>query len=296
MTTFGKLHIDKAITHGGYAHRDDFISSCILFAHGVTSIERRDPTQKELEDKNILVFDVGSEYDVEKLNFDHHQFTGDKSPTCALSLILQYLDLYESFTECFDWMKQTEYIDVKGHFSFAKEIGCKGKDIQSLLSPIEYEILRLFGELNHIDNGMWIYKMMRNLGTSYVNKAKEFKEVYDYLGVSDEVKIISLDNELNIHVLFYPVSFRWSPFIALDAHVKRLKAQGYNVVAFISKDVRSEGFRLGRINDSTHIDFNLIQNRDGIQFIHSNGFMAITKSLDFYQALECCIQAVTDKN
>ena len=287
-----KTNIDKAITHGGYAHRDDFISACILFAKGVVSIDRRNPTQEELNDKSVLVFDVGREYDVEKLNFDHHQFPEDQVPTCALSLILKYFGLYESFTECFNWLKETEYLDVKGPFYLAKEMGCKGDDIRSLTSAVEDEVIQLFGKMNHVDNGMWIYKMMRSLGNSYINRANEFKEVYDYLDVSDEVKVITLDDDLNLHALFYPTTYRWNPFIAFDEHIRRLKGKGYNVVVSISKDERIDGFRLYRVNDNPHIDFNLISDKSELHFVLYNGFFAITKTLDFYSAVSHCVAAI----
>lgn len=58
-------------------------------------VERRNPTEEELQNPNILVGDVGMEFNPELNNFDHHQ---DKNLGCAFQLVAQGL-LFEGIIE-----------------------------------------------------------------------------------------------------------------------------------------------------------------------------------------------------
>ena len=82
------------VTHPGGAHKDDLIATCVLIATHGCPVERRDPTPEELEDAHVAVVDVGGRHDPALHNYDHHQFPREHEPTCALSLVLQRMDLY----------------------------------------------------------------------------------------------------------------------------------------------------------------------------------------------------------
>lgn len=285
------IEFEYAVTHGGMAHRDDFISTCILFAKGIISLKRKFPTEEELENKKVLVFDVGGKYEIESNNFDHHQFETDEEPRCALTLLLQYFDLYDSFKLCYKWLNQTEKLDVKGPNFLSNELGCKAEDIYSIMGAIENPIINMFTEFKEIDSNMWIYKLMKKLGHAYINKANEFKEVYDHLEKSDDTKVYALNDMLD--VLIYSPDFKYNIYQTLNEHVARLNPKnGYNIIAVIFKDDRGEGYKLLRLYDNPNIDFNLIEDKEGLKFVHKNGFVAVTKELDLNYALECCKNAM----
>jgi uncharacterized UPF0160 family protein len=64
----------KLWTHSGEYHADDIISTVILrelFPKAVI-VRDRNVTQQELEDPNVLLYDVGGVYDPALNNFDHH--------------------------------------------------------------------------------------------------------------------------------------------------------------------------------------------------------------------------------
>ena len=91
--------ISSIITHPGGAHKDDFLA-CSVFLHDhPVSIFRREPNDSDLLDSSIAVLDVWGHHEPEKFNFDHHQFPREHVPTCALSLVLQYLGIYEDARE-----------------------------------------------------------------------------------------------------------------------------------------------------------------------------------------------------
>ena len=64
------------ITHPGSAHFDEVTAIGLILAVNadtVFRIERREPTQEELNNPDIWVVDVGDQYEPETRNFDHHQ-------------------------------------------------------------------------------------------------------------------------------------------------------------------------------------------------------------------------------
>jgi uncharacterized UPF0160 family protein len=68
--------IKKAVTHPGIFHADDVFAAAILrlkTGEPMLIIERRNPTQEDLDDPSIVVFDVGGQFDPVKNNYDHHQ-------------------------------------------------------------------------------------------------------------------------------------------------------------------------------------------------------------------------------
>lgn len=92
------LDIKLIIVHGGTsAHRDEIYGCALLqgwrMIHDLEPIpiERRNPTDEELDDLSVLVLDVGRSHDPSRHNFDHHQFpAGDHNPS-AFELLARYM-------------------------------------------------------------------------------------------------------------------------------------------------------------------------------------------------------------
>ena len=80
----------KIITHPGPFHADEICAIALLKIVGiaVTSIERREPTEKDFYDLETFVIDIGSQYNPDFLLFDHHQNAALESSNV---LILEYL-------------------------------------------------------------------------------------------------------------------------------------------------------------------------------------------------------------
>ena len=87
--------MERIITHPGSAHKDDFLSACVLLATlADAELYRREPSQADLDDAQTFVIDVGMEYDPQRRNFDHHQ---DPALPCAFHLLMQHLGLPSTF-------------------------------------------------------------------------------------------------------------------------------------------------------------------------------------------------------
>jgi hypothetical protein len=96
------------LTHPGSAHKDEFLACCVLLATAPAPIVRREPTEADLADPAIAVVDVGHRHEPALKNFDHHQLPDDAAPTCALSLVLQHLGLYDDARAFCDWLEPGE--------------------------------------------------------------------------------------------------------------------------------------------------------------------------------------------
>jgi len=118
------------LTHPGSAHKDELLACCVLLATNPITIVRREPTEADLADTGTVVVDVGDSHDPALNNFDHHQLPDDAAPTCALSLVLQNLGLYEDAKAFCDWLEPPEWFDCSGAKSTAKWLGVK-RDIIS---------------------------------------------------------------------------------------------------------------------------------------------------------------------
>ena len=56
-------NIEKIVTHSGHAHRDDFLSVCFTLAmckeeNNLPILQRRDPTDADLNNPNVVVLDI----------------------------------------------------------------------------------------------------------------------------------------------------------------------------------------------------------------------------------------------
>ena len=91
----GHIFITKIIKHSGFAHLDDFLSTCLILYKDkdVDLISRQEEiSQEELFDNSIWKVDIGEKYDPNNKVFDHHQ---EEMNDCAFSLLLKHWDLWE---------------------------------------------------------------------------------------------------------------------------------------------------------------------------------------------------------
>ena len=73
------MNFTRIITHPGVFHADDVCA--VAYAEMLQlvppeTVERREPTEAELDDQQILVLDIGGQNDIRNGNFDHHQRGG----------------------------------------------------------------------------------------------------------------------------------------------------------------------------------------------------------------------------
>ena len=268
------------ITHSGDAHRDDFLTCCILFALGkAEKIIRRDPSADELADSSTWVVDVGLRHEPALNNFDHHQ--PETADQCALSLLLTHLGMNVAATAAFQWYKPTIIWDSQGPKALAKFLDIKPYAINALYSPIEKSILRLFGSktIVHLDSDLGY--IMYEIGKSIVNYLPKFQDRWDKLTAGAYFRKIN-----GVDVIYAMVD-RDDPSLALsEFRAIVMPSAGASVIL----DNRGPGIALYRFDDHPKVDFRRIKGEPGIEFVHPNGFIAKTSQMLDSQAVDALLE------
>jgi hypothetical protein len=248
----------------------------------VPKVERKNPTEEELNNPYVVIGDVGERHQPELSNFDHHQFERDSDPACALTLLLKDMTIYEESLRGFRWLDSTEKFDSKGPFFVANEIGIEWNKISdATFSPIEETILHMFSKSTEVNETM--IELMTSFGSELLNTLEQFTGRWQQLSDSITTSLV-YGNEV---VFSLGILGDNDPTFALNAYV----ADNHpNAVATITHDDRGDGYCLFRLNDSPKIDFSKIESDERILFAHKNGFVAKThdklESTDILELLE----------
>jgi hypothetical protein len=268
--------VGKIVVHPGGGHRDDFLFVCFVLAmckehQGVVpSVHRRDPTEEELRNPYVVVGDVGERHEPELSNFDHHQFDRDHAPTCALTLLLKDMTIYEEATRGFRWLDSTEKFDSKGPFFVANEIGVEWNKISDVtFSPIEEAVIHMFSTHHSHERDEMMLTLMTAIGSELLKTLELFTNRWQELSKTT-IRCKAFGNEV---VLSVDIKGDEDPAFALNAYVNEVYP---NAVVTVTNDDRGDGLCLFRLNDSPKIDFSLIENDERVLFAHKNGFVAKT--------------------
>ena len=268
--------LSRIITHPGGAHKDDFLACAVLLTQAPVAIERRDPTESDLADPNIAVIDIGLEYSDTRLNFDHHQFPRDHVPTCALSLVLQHLGIYEDAREFCSWLEVAEWFDCRGPVDTAQWLGIERDTLGQLNSPLDITILRRFASQTLHQPGEPIWEIMRMIGQDLVDYVTNLRARLDF--VAEHAEVWELEG---FKALFMP---RTEPLpddasSGLGYHVEAL-GLAKEVLTLVYPDSRGPGYGMRRFNDDTRMEFTQIEGEADVHFAHARGFIAKTTCAD----------------
>jgi len=270
------MSIDLIITHPGGAHKDDFLACCLLVAKYGVAIDRKEPEESDLANEKVCVVDVGGEHDEGRMNFDHHQFPRDYVPTCALSLVLKFLGLYEDARSFCDWVEPAEWFDTRGAVKTAKWLGVEREVMAKLNSPIDMTVLRRFAKSNRHESGETIYEVMRMVGEDLFEYLEGMRGRMDFVAKHSEVW--ELDG---FKVLFMP---RTEPMPeeasgGLGRYIDTVEeAQG--CVGMVYPDRRGGGYGMSRFNDDQRLEFTKVEGEEDVHFAHVAGFIAKTGVTD----------------
>jgi hypothetical protein len=227
------------------------------------TIDRREPTEAELEDPEVLVLDVGGRHEPEKNNYDHHQFPREHEPECALTLYCRARGLHEMLS-LRKWYRTTALIDSKGPYEAAKELGLPRFPFE-LSSPIEAALLEAFEEETELKAPKFLSLLML-LGKSTLDFAKRAKAEYDE--ALSSVKVIDIDGV--VQILAWECETPKQSQAVRDDHFPAAAIS-------ISHDDRGEGWSLYRFNDHPNVDFSQLEGDPAISFAHEGGFIAKTR-------------------
>lgn len=262
--------VTKIVVHPGTAHGDDFLACCILAAKFSVPIERREPTQDDLDNPDILVLDVGGRFEPEKLNFDHHQ---DLTIPCSLVLVLQRLGLHEKFQCAYRWYENVDLRDRRGAKALAEKYELSDEQMLELGSPVHTALMKLFEVDTYFAPSQYgtnfifpIYDVMRMIGTELISYAEKYGAAWERLKNEEPRNLRSFRG----HWIY----LNHSDDITATGDYAREK----KIAVMASHDNLGAGWAILRTNEGeNNFDFNLIAGDPRIAFAHKGGFIAKTK-------------------
>ena len=268
------------VTHFGGAHKDDVLAVCVLAALHNCPIVRRDPTPEELADPNVAVVDIGGIHDPALSNFDHHHFPREHPPTCALSLVLQHLGLYEDALRFCDWLEVAEWFDSRGPKKTGEWLGVPRRAISQLNSPIDMTLLRRFAQATRIEPSETLYAFMKMVGEDLLEYLRVARERLDYTAARVQRWTIAAGGE-QIEALFLPRADNApdEPSAMLGGYI-RANNLDTSIQAIIYPDRRGGGFGIGRYEDHPRLDFSRVEGQPDVHFAHKSGFMCKTSATE----------------
>ena len=280
--------VERIVTHPGGAHKDDLLAVCVLVAQHGVPVERRDPTAEDLEDASVAVIDIGGSHDPARMNFDHHHFDREHPPTCALSLLLQHLGLYEDAKMFCDWLEPAEWFDSRGPGKTAKWLEVPRKAISQLNSPIDMTLLRRFAaQARHVP-GEPLYAYMQMVGQDLLDYLATVRVRIEFVrehGVRWQVGSDAIET------VFIPRTETLvdEPSAAAKSYV-RAEGLETTVAALVYPDRRGEGYGIARYEDHPRLDFSRVQDEPDVKFAHKSGFLCKVTATD-PQRLQALIEA-----
>lgn len=273
-----RMSIHTLITHPGGAHKDDFLACSVMLAQHPVPVARKDPEDAELDDPGTCVIDVGNRHEPEKNNFDHHQFPREHVPTCALSLVLQHLGLYDDARLFCDWLEPAEWFDCRGPNRTAEWLGVDRGIIGKLSSPIDVSMLRRFAAAAEHRPGEPVYELMRMIGTDLVEYLESVREKIDYVSARVQRWEIGTPRG-DFSALYLP---RAADMVedASGGLARYILVNGLEneIAALVYPDSRGDGHGLARFQDHPKLDFIRVQDEPDVHFAHNSGFLCKTSA------------------
>jgi hypothetical protein len=263
------------VTHPGAAHKDEFLACSLLLDQYSIPIARREPTQSDIANTDTIVVDVGGYHEPARLNFDHHQFPADHPPVCALSLVLQHLQLYDDARQFCDWLEPAEHFDTRGPIETAKWLGVSRETLAKLNSPIDGTVLRAFAREEILRPGDLLWELMRTIGLDTLTYLRKLRGRLKDIAHHGQW----LDLPGDYKALFLPRTdpAPTHPSLGVGRFIEGHEFAG-RTIATLYPDRRGQGYALSRFNDSQLLDFTRIGEEDDVHFAHNRGFVAKTSA------------------
>lgn len=273
-----RADVHTIITHPGGSHKDDLLAVCVLAALHDCPVERREPTPAELADPDVAIVDIGGSHDPALANFDHHHFPREHPPTCALSLVLDSLGLYEDALQFCDWLETAEYFDSRGPKRTAEWLEVPRRAISRLNSPIDMTLLRRFGQLTRLEPTEPLYAIMKMIGADLLDYLRDARQKLDFLDTHVQRWSVDAGSD-RVEALYLPRvdGALDEPSGMLGSYIRAKKLDDV-IAAIVYPDRRGGGFGIGRYEDHPRLDFSRVEGEADVHFAHKSGFMCKTSA------------------
>jgi hypothetical protein len=262
----------KIITHPGKSHFDERMAVALALAANncIVPVLRRDPSEDDLQNKEVLVLDQGGKVDSWSNNFDHHQLPCEHAPECAFSLVAEAIGMKEELEAFFGWFATWRRIDSKGPFQWAKEHGVDWGVASTLLNP-DMDIVAEWWEEATGDTPVdeALVRRLKAKGEKILAAAAKFKTF------CQEVKDKGLRMDVDGITVYDLRSFDANE--SLDNGDKLAKSDGVKGGVLVSQDNRGTGDSYYRREDDPMVNFAKCGDKPYTAFAHVGGFILKTK-------------------
>ena len=282
------MTLKHVVTHNGRAHRDDFFAVALaIYHHGVHTVVRRDPTEEELNDPNVLVLDVGRRYEPGLNNFDHHQLPPSQLD-CAFSLLAKNRKVsmgdgeeggtYHELWEEAPWYRAVVLQDCLGPGGMARHLGFGSYLPEEFTSGIEVFCLQEFSNDEEVPLNLRYFGM--RLITAKVRTAIEFNKQQKILAEKHELRDFGDIGKI-----------LWIPELSPFGVNKFIARNNLPVCVTVTKDPRNRGLCLYRYGPGAIVfDFSKIADEGDVAFAHVGGYVAYVKEGTSYERIVQLLQ------
>jgi len=224
------------------------------------------------------------------MNFDHHHFSREHEPTCALSLVMDALGLYEDALKFCDWLPTAEWFDSRGPVKTAQWLGVPRRAISRLNSPIDITVLRRFSRCTALEPDDPLYVFMRFVGEDLLEYLRVGRERIEFVASHARHWSIEQAGE-TIEVVFLPRTdpVPDEPSNGVASYVRDAGLES-TIAAIVYPDRRGDGYGIARYEDHPKLDFVRVQDDPDVVFAHKTGFMCKTSATQ-PQRLQALIRA-----
>lgn len=246
------------VTHGGGAHRDEFLACAMLTLKypDIHIIRTDDPSKIAAAD---IVVDVGGVYDPQRKRYDHHH---DISLPCSLIMVLQH----EYFIT--QYPLSVRFLDHADRFGI--ESARTKYNVATAPNLIENAVLNSFTEENEITSGTPTAALLKYIARGIHDEIMEYyeaativwtdigNEASDYMRYTtpDGVVLITRDN------------------IRTDLLIQIFGEAGEKIIGLIKPNPRGGGFSIISINNNPAFRPTNVASFPEI-FTHKTGFMRV---------------------
>ena len=265
------------ITHGGLAHLDDFLSTClVIHKYGnIEWIERRDPTPDEIRNRRIWKLDVGGGLDPKRKSFDHHQEDMDD---CTLSLLLKEWNMWDKALEVHPWLRVTVIMDTGGYKKLYSRLGITPDTIYNFHSFVQECMLDLFRSKTRITKKDPLFGILDYIGCTFFDYIDDYYNTLSLVRKRGKIRVIG--EVPVIQCLDATPSKTLNRILSM----KRKEEWGRGGIAIFPNDRPVGTVALKRYDGDDRVDFRRLPDDDrNVLFIHRSGFFAVLRSMPDYQ-------------
>lgn len=274
------------VTHKGGSHNDEILATALAIANqgDVVPVFRRDPTEDDLQDQEVLVLDQGGKVDNWSNVFDHHQFDRGAQAECTFTLLAKEMGVDQDLGAFFPWYKTWAEIDAHGPFAWAKQQGLDWSKASALLNPLD-DMIHEWWEEDHGDGQVdpALVKWLLRVGKKILSTAGRFQA---FCGDADRQEMLNgytlgpagekVTGQFVKGVRVFDLT--WAPAAdALEFGDAYATTKGEAGGVLVSMDNRGTGLALFRRNDDPRVDFAVLDGDPAVTFAHKGGFIAKTK-------------------